>query len=170
MVFNHKTYGCSRGFAFEMTQKQSEADVTAGTAQETFHYTTTTHVRAIVFSQEDVHTAVQSVFAERMASYGMEGAQLSVAYDDGDADFDAHNVKVGVRVTLDAAAHVDLAAFKEDIVGKKHDELRGIIEKKYMATIDKITISRVLPRFPAFIANRVSPISFMTSVDVVEMQ
>jgi len=149
-----------------MTQKQSEADVAVGTAQPEFHYTTTTHVRAIVFSQDDVHAVLQSIFAEQLASYGVVDAQLSVTYDDGDADFDASNVKVGVHVTLDTVAHVDHDAFKKEIIGQKHDALRDIIERNHMTGIEKITINRVIPQFPAFIANRVSPIGLMTTVSV----
>ncbi len=152
--------------ALRMTQKQSEADVAVGTAQPEFHYTTTTHVRAIVFSQDDVHAVLQSIFAEQLASYGVVDAQLSVTYDDGDADFDASNVKVGVHVTLDTVAHVDHDAFKKEIIGQKHDALRDIIERNHMTGIEKITINRVIPQFPAFIANRVSPIGLMTTVSV----
>lgn len=154
--------------AVQMTQKQSEADMTAGTAQAEFHYTTVTHVRAIVFSQEDVRATVDAVFKERVASYGIDNAQFTIAYGDSDVDFDTQSVKMDARVTLDAASQVDVSAFKKDIIGKKHDDLRGIIEKNYAATIDKITISRVIPRSPAFIANRVSPVGFMTSVNIAE--
>lgn len=154
--------------ALSVTRVQSEADATANAAQKEFHYTTVTRTRAIVFSRKDIRAVADTVFAETLASYDATEPRVTVTYGEGSADFDTQSMKVDARIAVDATARIDRDAFAKDIAGKKHDALHRIITENYAKSVDKITIAHVIPRWPAVLADRISPLGIMTDVDFVE--
>ncbi|PID52726.1 MAG: hypothetical protein CR972_00420 [Candidatus Moraniibacteriota bacterium] len=147
---------------------RSEASVTSGTMGEEFMYEIVAHVKAIVFAQGDILAVIQSGVDEEMEQYDVEQMELTLSFDMIEIDFDNEQMKIKVRGVADIVTIVDLKSFKEDIIGKKHDELLEIIEEEYNDKIEKITIESVVPGFPAFIANRISRLGSMTDVRIVE--
>lgn len=147
---------------------RAEASVSPGTMGETFMYEVVSHVKALVFSEEDVLAVMESSVADDMQQYDMDQVEMTLTYNDVKANFENDTLKMTVHGIAQIIAVVDLSAFKKDIIGKKHDDLLSIIEGKYSNVINKITIESVVPGTPAFLANRISRLGFMTSITIAE--
>ncbi len=147
---------------------RSEANVSEGTMTDQFMYEIVSHVKAIVFSEDDVLAVMESNLTDKQQQYDAEQVDVTVNYEDVVADFDNQTMKMKTDGTANVVATVDVQSFKESILGKKHDELLGIMENEYGDEIEKITIESVVPGFPAFIANHISRFEFMTVVTVVQ--
>lgn len=147
---------------------RSEASVSEGTMGEDFMYEIVSHVKAIALAEEDVLAVVESSVADDMQQYNVDEIEMSLVYEGVNADFDDESLKATVKHSASIVATVDLDAFKEDIIGKKHDDLLSVIETGYGSAIDKITIESVFPGIPAFIADRISRFGFMTDVYISE--
>ncbi|MEA3323247.1 MAG: hypothetical protein U9Q12_03410, partial [Patescibacteria group bacterium] len=145
---------------------RSEANVSEGTMADQFMYEIVSHVKAIVFSEDDVLAVMESNLTDTQQQYDVEQVDVKVNYEDVQADFDNQTVKMKADGTANVVATVDVQSFKESILGKKHDELLGIMENEHGNEIEKITIESVVPGFPAFIANHISRFEFMTAVTV----
>lgn len=154
--------------AMENEILRSESSVTAGTMGEDFMYEIVSHVKAIVFAQGDVLAVMQSGVDEEMGQYDVDQVDMLLSYDVVEVDFDNEQLKMKVQGSADIVTVVDLESFKKDILGKKHDELLGVIEDDHGNEVEKITIESVVPGFPAFIANRISRLGFMTDLRIME--
>lgn len=149
---------------------RSEASVSENTMKEDFMYEIVTHARAIVFMQDDVRAIMEDVFAEKLSGYGVSDPEIKLAYQGIVPNFDDRTIKMSVHGSTVITAQVNVASFKEDIRGKKHDDLLSVIEEKYEKSIDKIIIQSVIPAVPAFIAGRISPIDVMTDIRIEQEQ
>lgn len=145
---------------------RSESNVSEGTMTDQFMYEIVSHVKTIVFSEDDVLAVMESNLTDKQQQYDAEQVDVEVSYDDVVADFDNQTMKMKADGTANVVATVDVESFKESILGKKHDEILGIMENEYGAEIEKITIESVVPGFPAFIANHISRFAFMTNMAV----
>ncbi len=147
---------------------RSEASVAPGTMGDDFMYEMTAHVAAVVFTQGDALAVMQSHLDGKVGQYDVTQLEVALDYDVADVNFDDQYIKMTVQGTADIASVVDVASFKADIAGKKHDALYGVIENTHGDTIEKISIDRVLPGFPSFIANKISRLESMTRVRVAD--
>lgn len=145
---------------------RSEASVSAGTMAEQFMYEIVVHVKVLVFSEDDVLAIMESNLVEKYHQYNAEQVEVQIKYEDVVSDFDKESIKMTAHGVADVVTTVDVTSFKEDITGKKHEELLKIMEDDYGTEIEKIVIESVFPGFPVFIANRVSRFGFMTDVSV----
>ncbi len=145
---------------------RSEANVSADTMSEQFMYEIVTHVRAHVFSEDDVRSVLLSQIDKLLLQKRKESDTLNVAYKSVVMDQESSTIKLTVHVNAESIASVDLDAFKEDIKGKKHEEILSVIEDKYKENIDKITLEKILPGAPAFVANHISRFGFMTNMSL----
>ena len=149
---------------------RSEASVSAGTMGEDFMYEIASHVKAIVFAEGDMMAVMQSGVDADMRQYDVDQMEMVLNYEVVEVDFESEQIKINVLGTANFVAVVDSAAFKDDILGKKHDDLLAVIEDGYSDTIEKITIDSVLPGFPAFVANRISRIGLMTDLSIAQKE
>jgi len=144
----------------------SEANVSAGTMAEQFMYEIVSHVKVLVFSEDDVLAVMEADLAEKYQQYDASQVKVQVEYEDVVPDFEEESIKMRAHGMADVVATVDVTSFKKDIIGKKYEELLKIMEDDYGTEIEKITIESVLPGFPDFIANHISRFGFMTDVFV----
>lgn len=145
---------------------RSEANMSAGTMAEQFMYEVVSHVKVLVFSEDDVLAVMESDLTEKYHQYDANQVQVQVEYEDVISNFEEESIKMKAHGTADIVTTVDAESFKKDIVSKKHDELLKIMEDTYGDEIEKITIESVFPSFPSFIADRISRFEFMTDVIV----
>ncbi len=142
----------------------SEASVSAGTMTNQFMYEIVSHVKVLVFSEDDVLAVMNTHLAKKYHQYDADKVNLDIRYTDIVPDFDKESIKMTVQGVADVIANVNLDLFKKNIIGKKHEEILKIMEDDYNSEIEKVTIESVFPGFPGFIANHVSRFGFMTSV------
>jgi hypothetical protein len=147
------------------TISRSEPSVSAKTMGEQFMYEVVAHVQAIVFVQEDV-VAILTKSVSIPEGVGMEDIKMQLSFNDVKLDQENSTMKFSARGNAMMVAHVSEKDFKNDIIGKKHDEILPIIKEKYAKTIEKITIKSVVPGAPRFLADRISRFGFMTQVSV----
>ncbi len=146
---------------------RSEANMNEGTMTDQFMYEIVAHVKALVFSQQDVLDVMESNLSTAYHQYSADQVQVDVKYNDVNADFDDNSLEITAHAMAnDIVATVDVDAFENDILGKKHDEILPIMESAYNDEIEKVTIESVVPSFPPFIANHISRFSFMTHIFV----
>ncbi len=142
----------------------SEANVSVGTMTEQFMYEIVTHVKVLVFSEDDVLAIMESHLAKKYHQYNADQVDLQMKYENVVSNFEKESIKMTVQGIADVVTTVDLKSFKEDIIGKKHEKILKIMEDDYDSEIEKITIESVFPGFPGFIANHISRFGFMTDV------
>ncbi|MEN8252239.1 MAG: hypothetical protein ABFQ53_01510, partial [Patescibacteria group bacterium] len=147
---------------------QSEANVSKGTMTDQFMYEIVSHVRALVFSENDVLAVMEDGMSDDLGQYDDGQAEVALDYKEVDTDFENETIKLKAQGVTDVVSTVDVEAFKNDILGKTHDEILVIMEEEYGDEIERVTIDVVMPGFPSFIANRVSKFGFMTSIVVSE--
>jgi len=145
---------------------RSEANVSEGTMAEQFMYEIVTHVKALTFSEKDVLSVMESNISQNQHQYNTDNVDVILEYEDVSSDFDTAVIKMTVHGLADIVMTVDVDSFKNDIIGKKHDDLLSIMEDGYGDEIEKITLESVIPGFPTFIANRISRFAFMTDIFV----
>ena len=145
---------------------RSEANASSGTATDQFMYEIVAHVKTIVFSQDDVIAVLESSIAQKYNQFSADSLNLEVEYSKVTPDFDNEEIQFKANGKSEVVSTVNTQAFKNDIRGKKHSEIENILKEKYNDEIDKITIERVMPGFPSFIANHISRFSFMTKITV----
>ncbi len=144
----------------------SEANVSAGTMAKQFMYEMVVHVKALVFSEDDVLAIMESNLVKKYHQYDSNKVNVEMRYKDVVPNFEKESINMVAQGIADIVATVDVTTFKKDIIGKKHKEILKIMEDNYGDEIEKITIESVFPRFPEFIANRVSRFGFMTDIFV----
>ncbi|MFA5986891.1 MAG: hypothetical protein WC819_06115 [Parcubacteria group bacterium] len=147
------------------TISRSESSVSAKTMGEQFMYEVVAHVQAIVFVQEDV-VAILAKSVSIPEGVGIEDIKMQLSFNDVKLDQENNMIKFSARGSATMVAHVSAKDFKNDIIGKKHDEILPIIKEKYAKTIEKITIKSVVPGAPQFLAERISRFGFMTQISI----
>jgi hypothetical protein len=145
---------------------RSEANVSPGTMTEQFMYEIVSHVKALVFSEDDVSAVMQENLSDKYHQYNADEVEVEFNYKDVNPDFEGEIIRMKSQGLASIVATVDIEAFEQDILGKKHDEILIIMEEEYDDEIEKIIIDSVVPGFPEFIANHISRFGFMTDIIV----
>jgi hypothetical protein len=149
---------------------RSEASVNAGTMAEQFMYEIVSHVKVLVFSEDDVLAIMETNLDDKQQQYDADQIDVLVDYNNVVADFENQILEMKAHGKASVVATVNVDNFQEDITGQKHDDLLTIMEEKYGDEIEKITIERVVPGFPAFIADHISKFQFMTKITVEQVK
>lgn len=146
---------------------RSESSVSAQTMSDQFMYEIVTHVYAMAFVQEDaVNILTASVDIPESANEN--DIDMRLLFDKVQMDRENGIMRFSVHGNAELVATVMIDDFKKDIAGKKHDDLRALIENRYRNTIEKITIESVFPQTPSFLGEKISRFGFMTHVSVNE--
>lgn len=153
--------------AFVVETIRSEASASPQTMSEQFMYEIVTHVYAMVLEEKNV-ADILSKSVVLPDSARAEDVDMHLTFDQIKMDRENGVMQFSVKGNASLVAKVDLDSFKKDIVGKKHDELRGVIESAYRTSIEKITIESVVPQTPQFLGERISRFGFMTDVSLAE--
>lgn len=144
---------------------RSEPSVSAQTMSDQFMYEIVAHVYAMAFVQEDaVNILTASVDIPDSAS--ANDIDMHLFFDNVQMDRENGMMRFSVQGNAELVATVVIDDFKKDIAGKKHDDLRTLIENRYRHTIEKITIESVFPQTPNFLGEKISRFEFMTHVSV----
>ncbi len=144
---------------------RSEPSVSAQTMSDQFMYEIVAHVYAMAFVQEDA-TNILTASVDIPDSASANDIDMRLLFDSVQMDRENGMMRFSVHGNAELVAIVVIDDFKKDIVGKKHDDLRALIENRYRNTIEKITIESVFPQKPSFLGEKISRFEFMTHVSV----
>ena len=130
----------------------SNASPQSGAVTDSFEYHVKVHVRAIVFSEDDLKKMINTLFAQQNAAKGLGSAiinTIDLQYGEPTADFAAGTLRIKVHAVGHSESGLDEAQLKSDLLGKDQDAITDLLRK--YTQVDTISVSL----WPEFIATKI---------------
>jgi hypothetical protein len=129
----------------------SSASPQSGAVTNSFDYRVKFHVRAFIFSEDDMKTMIVDLLAKQdtVKIPSLSTSMIDVQYGEPTVDYKAGTLHINAHAEARSGSDLDQKQLKDDLLGQSESDIADLL-KKY-TQIDSISIEL----WPEFVSNRI---------------
>jgi hypothetical protein len=137
--------------AIDVAVISSSASPQSGAVTDTFEYHVKMHIRAFVFSEEDLKKMAGTLLEQQQSSKasGLSLRTVDVQYGEPTADFTFGTLRINAHAVAHFESGIDENRLKSELLGQNESDIATLLQK--YTQIDTIS----LELWPEFLANRI---------------